>query len=281
MMNRSRKIVGRLATCFVVSGAALGGLSGCQNPDQALLETNRAQQERINALVQDVESRDNTIAALRGELDALRAAGSARGGLVSELERENAQLRQQLMALDEQLRGMGFGSLDAETDLALAQFAAEYPDLIEYDSRRGMLRLRSDLTFGSGSTEIQPEAESTLTQLADIFNSPSAERWDIRVVGHTDSQPVTARPGRRFRNNEELSMFRAIAVRDVLARAGVANERIEFAGRGPWEPRVPNTGNGNTPQNRRVEIFLFRPFVEPEQQFAPVDPDRIRDDMMK
>jgi hypothetical protein len=53
-----------------------------------------------------------------------------------------------------------------------------------------------------------------------------------------------------------LSAHRAISVRRVLSDRGVAPERVQAAGWGEHRPSVPNTASGNTPANRRVEIYL-------------------------
>jgi chemotaxis protein MotB len=154
---------------------------------------------------------------------------------------------------------MRFGDLDPATDSALQALAAQYPELFVYDSETGMLRFKSDLTFDSGSDVVKSEARSALGQLATILNGPAAQ-YDIRVVGHTDAQRVRQVAGRRFKDNLELSAFRSISVRNVLVGAGVAATRVEFAGRGEFDPIVPNTaGSGNTQENRRVEMFLVRP----------------------
>lgn len=39
---------------------------------------------------------------------------------------------------------------------------------------------------------------------------------------------------------------------------GIAASKIEAAGWGEERPLVPNAPNGNTPANRRVEIYLGR-----------------------
>jgi chemotaxis protein MotB len=52
-----------------------------------------------------------------------------------------------------------------------------------------------------------------------------------------------------------LSVHRAIAVKGVLSRAGIAPVRLSVAGYGQFRPVVPNDSQGAR-ANRRVEIFL-------------------------
>ncbi len=78
----------------------------------------------------------------------------------------------------------------------------------------------------------------------------------IRVVGHTDSQPISNPATRqRFANNRVLSVFRAIAVSEALQmRASLATVSRSLVG--PHRPAVANNPTGGTAANRRVEIFV-------------------------
>jgi hypothetical protein len=53
-----------------------------------------------------------------------------------------------------------------------------------------------------------------------------------------------------------LACHRAISVRRQLVSLGVPPDKMMSAGWGEHRPSVPNTGAGNTPQNRRVEIYI-------------------------
>src|SRR5262249_42001804 len=89
-------------------------------------------------------------------------------------------------------------------------------------------------------------------------SGPSAQGYDIKIIGHTDTQVVRQIKGRDFKDNWELSAFRSISVMHEFTHMGVEPGRIEIAGRGEFQPAVANMAKGNTPQNRRVEIFLVR-----------------------
>ncbi|CAN5842556.1 hypothetical protein BH11PLA1_BH11PLA1_23830 [soil metagenome] len=202
---------------------------------EAALEDMRRRGQRFDSSTTETSS---TIQAMRDQLDALR---------------------KQLADADARFAGLSAGPLDQATDAALADLAARYGDLLSYDAAHGMLRFNSDLTFSSGSFEITSNASSTLNALSKILGElPSAQQYDVRVVGHTDSQPVRGTAARRFVNNTELSAFRAISVRNALVGDGIAANRVEFAGFGESRPMVANAANGNTPANRRVEIYLVR-----------------------
>ena len=121
-----------------------------------------------------------------------------------------------------------------------------------------MLRFASDLTFDSGSDIVKDQAKQALSALGNILKSSAASPYEVFIVGHTDSQRISGGTAQRHPTNMHLSCHRAIAVRSALAGMGVPADKMFAAGWGENRPAVPNTGNGNTPANRRVEIFLTR-----------------------
>lgn len=256
MVTRGYLTGAKLALAAI--GVALGlGLGGCNANNSNLVEMNRALQDRNQALTAQNESLTNLNQQLQDALAAREKALADQMALINELRNGNADALRQYDELNRRIGDMKFGSLDTATDNALQQLAAQHPDLLEYDSARGLLRFKSDLTFASGSDVVSDAGRSTLVQLAGILNGTAAQ-YDLRIVGHTDSQRISAATARNHRTNTHLSAHRAISVRDVLVGSSVAPERVEVAGRGEFDPMVPNTGNGNTPQNRRVEIYLER-----------------------
>lgn len=251
----------RMSIKVVILGFALLTAGGCISQGQydALAIKERRAQEQIIDLKEQIASKQS-------EIDALRSAGPvtdpALQARLSRLQADYNALEQALAAAragltDAANTPLAGPFLPAPLDQALMNLAAQNPELMEYDSRRGMVKLRSDLTFALGSTEINANGQSALTKLAGIINSDIASRYGIRVVGHTDNVPVTnATNVRRFGDNWGLSAFRAIAVKDVLTKARVSPSRVEIAGRGEFQPIAANGPKG-AEANRRVEIFLF------------------------
>ena len=259
----------RLPRTLAAALAALPAIAGCvsqQDHDRAL--------ETIRTL----EGRN---AELSSQLASAEATMTRQGVVIQDLEGNERNLRQNLSTLDDRagqlgqrvaelqgnLGGINLGGLDPQTDLALRRLAAAQPDLLSYDSSRGMLRFRSDFTFDTASVELRPEARRSLRSLGGVLLNQAAE-YDIRIVGHTDSQPITnANTLRRHPSNRHLSVHRAISVAAALSEAGVPLARIETSGWGETRPVVPNNPRGGTPQNRRVEIF-----VVPPMETAPPSP---------
>ena len=110
--------------------------------------------------------------------------------------------------------------------------------------------------FDSGSIEVKPGFVPLAARITEVLN---AEGGPVLVQGHTDNVPV--RPSSRFRSNDNLSLLRAEAVRDVLAATIDDAGRITVEGRGegdPVDPAADNDAEEARAQNRRVEVLLRR-----------------------
>jgi len=246
----------RIIAPMIVAVTA-GTLSGCATQSQVsgLETTSRALNERNVALQQELETRGTMLSQLQDRVgkseQTIRRLRSRNGDLQADL----LNLREEYRNLTDQLSNIGATPLDPLTDQALRRFAARNPNVASYDPSRGMLRLASDLTFASGSAQVSESAQSTLNKLAQVLNSPSAKQYDVRIIGHTDNVPVRQSRS-RHPNNLYLSAHRAIGVHAALRKNGVAPERMEIAGWGPYRPIVPNPARGGATANRRVEIYL-------------------------
>ena len=254
--RRTRGARATLAALVVGMGAALG-LGGCSS-NSDLIETNRTLTERIEQLIVENKRLKGDLETANAEIAALRSSNADLVALRDQLMAENQMLRDQLKRFDSDFANLKFAALDPSTDAALRELAAQYPDLLEYDSARGMIRFKSDVTFASGSDEVSDAGRRSIDALGRILVASAASGYDVRIVGHTDSQRMSAGTAAKHRTNWHLSTHRAISVGRELMNMGVAQTRLEAAGHGEYDPLVPNTGNGNTPQNRRVEVFLVR-----------------------
>jgi len=244
----------------VASGLAAMALGGCstQKEYDDLFETNRSLTNSNSVLQRE---RDEARSQLKLTQDQLARAESG----LNDLRRQNAELLRRLEEagvsltdLEKRLGNLSFGPLDPDTDALLRELAEKYPKLIEYDAARGMLRFASDLTFDSGDDTVKSSAKESLGALAEILKNPVAAPYDVIIVGHTDSQRISANTAKRHATNVHLSVHRSISVRRELQNMGAEPGKMQVAGWGEFRPLVENTGTGNTPQNRRVEIFFTR-----------------------
>jgi outer membrane protein OmpA-like peptidoglycan-associated protein len=107
-----------------------------------------------------------------------------------------------------------------------------------------------DLTivFRSGSTDLTPQASSTLAKLGKALSSPSLAGYRFRIEGHTDT--VGTKEG-----NQTLSQARAEKVADFLEHDyGVSADRLQPIGLGEDGLLVPTGDQTNEPRNRRVHV---------------------------
>lgn len=103
-----------------------------------------------------------------------------------------------------------------------------------------------DVFFGFNSSRIKRSFEKYLLFLTDqIALNKSAI---VEICGHTDNVGESA-------YNLELSLNRAVAIKDFFTSNGVIN-KIVTKGFGDKKPSFPNTTSENRSRNRRVEIYL-------------------------
>jgi len=233
---------------------------GCVQQDKydQMLMANRSLQEQ-NVALQD--ERDVAKANLDTVRQQLAKATAELNGLKTKYGLVDADLQKMAKDYDELMKrvsGFEFGPLPEDMSKALQDLAAQHPELLTFDQKRGMLRFASDFTFASGSAELTSSAAASLTQLAHILNTPTASNFEVRVIGHTDNVPVS-KPDTRAKHptNWHLSAHRAISVASALMSSGVTPTRFQVAGYGEYRPIVPNPSKGGAAQNRRVEIFLL------------------------
>ena len=103
------------------------------------------------------------------------------------------------------------------------------------------------LYFLEGKDEFTPESLIELEGMLSELRQQGAP--DVVVIGHTD------RVG-NLQFNDGLSLQRAERVRMELVKLGIAESRIQIAGRGEREPLVPTADEVSEPRNRRVEISV-------------------------
>jgi outer membrane protein OmpA-like peptidoglycan-associated protein len=113
-----------------------------------------------------------------------------------------------------------------------------------------LVDLKSKLLFTTDSSVLKPDAVEQIAKLGDILVKYPEDR--IRIQGHTDSTGSAA-------HNEELSLRRAQAVRDVLMARGVRQEQMIVEGVGEARPVADNASAGGRARNRRVELHIDVP----------------------
>lgn len=246
--------------------------TGCVSQDSHddLLSINRQLEERNTVLEQQLDAlrlssgqSASSIKALEDRVARLAALEARYAEDQNTIASKNAELDRLRKEIAELGTGQGeivvIEGLPPEVSDALRELAQANPDLMVYDEARGMIRLRSDLTFGLGSDVVSNSAKTALARLAGVLKSGAASGFDIQVVGHTDAVPVKSARGKQlYGDNRGLSSNRGDSVARVLIANGVDAGRVFSGGRGATQPIEANNPKGQSKANRRVEIFLVK-----------------------
>jgi outer membrane protein OmpA-like peptidoglycan-associated protein len=104
------------------------------------------------------------------------------------------------------------------------------------------------IQFDFNKAEIKPESGATLGEIAKLLQANRGLK--LYVVGHTDAVGTVA-------YNKDLSEKRAAAVVQwLVAKHGIAGDRLTPAGVGPLAPVATNATEEGRAKNRRVELVV-------------------------
>ncbi|MCA0399249.1 MAG: peptidoglycan -binding protein [Proteobacteria bacterium] len=249
----------------------------------ASLASERAERERLQALVANTDAGKAEIGALTRTIEDEKSVASRALREVELLNQQIRALRQQLQALenalavsesrekDAQLRISDLGS---RLNVALAQRVQELnryrsdffgrlrnvlgarPDIRVVGDR---FVFQSEIFFSSGAAELEGAGKDELDKLAAALielerTIPPDIPWVARIDGHTDKRPLSG--AGQFKDNWELSSSRAIAVVRYLIGKGVSPQRLVAAGFGEFAPLDFGDAPEALARNRRLELKL-------------------------
>jgi outer membrane protein OmpA-like peptidoglycan-associated protein len=115
------------------------------------------------------------------------------------------------------------------------------------DSSRGLIAEIGGVQFATGTANVNTDARESLAKFSGIVASYPMLRFSVE--GHTDNVGGEAM-------NKELSLKRAMTVRDYLIQQGVPASSIDVAGLGLSSPIGDNATADGRARNRRVEIVV-------------------------
>ncbi len=118
------------------------------------------------------------------------------------------------------------------------------------------LRIRNAALFESAQVQVRPQAEALLVTLSSITSEIVIPTI---VAGHADSRPIST-PA--FASNWELSAARAAGVARLMYENGHPASRLEVESYGEHRPLASNESEEGRAENRRVELFFSREYVE-------------------
>jgi chemotaxis protein MotB len=226
------------------------------------LEAKIAGLEREKAVLQRENA--NVLSTLASKRDQLVNEVVRLKNLVSENEARIAELSATIDKLNREKQ-----QLLEEKERAVANVKSTYDSLVNelrQEIKEGevqITQLKDKLTvnmvekilFDSGSAEIKKNGKKVLDRVADILMTLRDQQ--IKVEGHTDNVPISARLAERFPTNWELSTARATTVVRYLQERGVAPAYLGAEGYAEFRPVAPNDSDENRARNRRIEIVLL------------------------
>ena len=255
----------RISRYFAV--AALGlSLTGCVTQEK--YNALRLDRDRISEQLAKAQADANTAQReadiFKQQLAALSNGDASTAGLIRNLQDQNAAQAAELAALnakyaDALSRPTGGIALTPALTSELQAFANANPDLVEFDSARGIVKFKSDLTFATGDAQLTPKAKDAIVRFSGILNSPAASGYELLVAGHTDSTPVSnpATIQKGHKDNWYLSSHRAISVGQDLIANRISAQRIGVVGYADQRPVASNASESGKSQNRRVEVVIL------------------------
>lgn len=237
-------------------------MAGCASDDwQAKYE----EQQRLNL---DLASQNDDLKTSRAE-QAAKTEQMANQVRTLDMEAQKAREAAEAAARqNESMRGAptaqptagGFDSkaINDIADQLKRELGKQAPEVAVTKDGNIEITLASDVTFGAGSAELSESGKKSIRGLSSLLKGKFAP-YQVRVEGHTDSQPVL-KTKKKFDDNFGLGSARSLAVvRFMEADMAIEPTRLMSASRGEHEPVADNKSDSGKKRNRRVEIVVVVP----------------------
>jgi len=170
--------------------------------------------------------------------------GAAAGTLAGGDDRRNAMIGAGIGAI----AGAGVGAyMDAQQRKLSEQLRNTGVGVARTGENEITLNMPSDITFDVDRSDVKPQFQSTLYNVAQTLRE--YESTTVDVAGHADADGTNE-------YNMALSQRRADAVARVLSSNGVSPVRLVAIGFGEERPIADNNTAAGKARNRRVEIKL-------------------------
>ena len=203
-------------------------------------EEAKSAKQRVEQLTADLAVMSQESAAIKRERDALV-------GTVAKLDEEKAEKEAEVKRLTGTYQDL---------EASLRSEIAKGDIKIKQVQDRLTINVVDRILFDSGSAAIKPEGIKVMKTVGEVLKKVTDKQ--IRIDGHTDNVPISARLKERFPSNWELSTSRATSVvRYLVDDAGIAPELLTAAGHADTQPVAANDTEDGRMHNRRIEIALY------------------------
>ncbi len=227
---------------------------GMQSQEEqiALLEKVQAKEIAMEASFQEVVNKaTSTTAELEAELERRQAAQESLSDDYIAVRGEKSRLLTQLE--QEQESNKRIANLKNRLERELNESRVEITQL---KNQMTVIKLTSEVLFGSGSARIKPAGQKVLSIIAESLNAYPDRA--ISIEGHTDNVPVIHNA--RYESNWELSAARALAALNYFQQNDrVDPKRLKLVGYGQYRPVSSNDTDEGRKRNRRIEIRMLPP----------------------
>ncbi|HVZ30796.1 MAG TPA: OmpA family protein [Polyangiaceae bacterium] len=238
----------------------------CAAEQQALQTSLEEERQRGTALAEELKreqdksrSQADEIARLTSDLDSAQKRQVELQNQVTDMVHDSSKLKASIQEMQAALAALNEQKRQTEARIAeYKKLLASFKSLIDAGKLkvkvvggRMIVELPSDVLFGSGSIELSESGKSGIAEIGTILATMQDRQF--QVEGHTDDQPIKTA---RFPNNWALAAGRAIAVAEMLVKAGLQPTNVSAASFGEFRPVASNATPQGRAQNRRIEIVL-------------------------
>ncbi len=251
-----------LAGCADNAMVLKGRLNQSQQQQTAMSRQVQQLQDRANALDRDNQEMSTLLAQARQQTKVSEDQLTALRDQLRSVTAQLAQTREAKDTADSRVHALT-ASLHRQGGVSITpnnSFLQTLPAInvagvfVRRDGDVIRIELPGSSLFDSGSARLRPGAANLISDVAAELLRTYPDQM-IGVEGHTDNDPIV---GNQARNNQELSVARAMTVYDVLvSRTRLQANQMFVVGHGANHPIVSNATPEGKQRNRRVELVVY------------------------